>query len=119
MTRSKINLWVLLRLNGERLHGIFVLQVNDSLSIGTKDFMDEELAASENSKTKPRTIIYKKPVQFIVVHLNRADTLINIRQPEKLRNYLILIIKLILTANLLSHDTLAYAPAQTFAYKYN
>lgn len=55
MTRSKCDTCVRIRRTNDNLDGLILLQVDDSLGLGTNQFLDEEEQASKEFGCKPRT----------------------------------------------------------------
>lgn len=64
MTRSRADPCVLYRRTGTVLDGVIVLQVDDSLGVGSTGFLDEEGQESKPFRCKYRSLIEKKPITF-------------------------------------------------------
>lgn len=57
MTRSRIDPWVLIKRNGEKLSVLVLLQVEDSFGFGDREFLDQEEAQSVKFRSKPRKVL--------------------------------------------------------------
>lgn len=69
MKRTKTDPCVLIRHNEGKLAGLVILQVDESLRIGTMGFMEEEEIASKPFKEK-RTMLTKSPITFNGSNIN-------------------------------------------------
>lgn len=67
------------------LYGLILLQVDESLGLGSKHFLHEEEQASKGFRCKPRTTITQKPATFNGIHIkSTAPNQITILQTHKI-----------------------------------
>lgn len=64
MVKSKVDPCVLIKRTNDKLTGMILLQVDDSLGFGNKDFLAEEEMASTQFKSKPRSSLTTAPSSF-------------------------------------------------------
>lgn len=84
MRRTTVDPCVFVRRDGGELSGLIALQVDDSLTVGTKEFLEEEKEAARQFKTKERTTINNKPTTFNGVRICKIDNVITMDQQDKI-----------------------------------
>lgn len=57
MSRTTADPCVLVKRDGDHISSLVSLQVDDSLSVGTEEFMEEEENAAGTFRSKPRMIL--------------------------------------------------------------
>lgn len=67
-----------------KLDGLVALQVDDSLSLGSSRFLHDEEATAVRFKTKPHTLLGRKPITFNGTTIERRDDNVFVTsQPDK------------------------------------
>lgn len=84
MTRSKSDPCVLIKRSKGQLEGLILLQVDDTLGLGTTNFMEEEQHHSQAFRCKPRTRLSAIPTTFNGITITSHDNMIKIQQTEKI-----------------------------------
>lgn len=84
MKRSKVDPCVLYRRTGQKLEGIIVLQVDDSLGAGMETFLNEESQASKAFRCKERTPVNETPVVFNGISIRKEGHAYTMTQSEKI-----------------------------------
>ena len=97
MTRSRVDPCVLYRTKNDKLEGMILLQVDDSLGMGNDEFLLEEERASNKFRCKERTPISSRPVEFNGITLMnnmgtytmmQADKILKLRVPTNNAEYI-------------------------------
>lgn len=71
------------------LQGVIILQVDDSLGIGSPAFLEDEDSVAHHFKYKARTVLSDTTLTFNGSDLDRPrTTTIRMRQPDKMRTLL-------------------------------
>ena len=84
MTRARCDPCVLIRRSNDRLDGLILLQVDDSLGIGTPKFWEDEEIGSKSFRCKPRTKLSEKPTSFNGIFIKHQDGRYTIDQQDKI-----------------------------------
>lgn len=64
MVRTKADTFFLIKRNDEGIEGMVLLQVDDSLGVGTEGFLEKEEKWSQRFRSKDRKIIGREGQQF-------------------------------------------------------